>query len=90
MNHDQFHIGLNFWCGGKRWRCTDIGSRVIVAISLEPHEVVCVEVDKNDHSKRIEQRHMSDDVSWLNAPPYAIAEYVFDEDDIKGCSLSAE
>ena len=27
-------------CGQKRWRCTDVGERVVIAISLEQHEVV--------------------------------------------------
>ena len=35
MKHTQFSIGEVFWCGDKRWRCTDIGSRVIVAIPLD-------------------------------------------------------
>jgi len=40
MKHSDFRIGLEFWCGEKRWRCTDVGTRTIAAISLEPHEVV--------------------------------------------------
>ena len=35
MNRSDFSIGLEFHCGGKRWRCTDVGTRVIVAIALE-------------------------------------------------------
>jgi hypothetical protein len=27
-----------------------------------------------------------DDPSWYNGPPYAVAEVVFDEDDMEGCS----
>lgn len=27
-----------------------------------------------------------EDPSWLNGPPFAVDEVVFDEDDIKGCS----
>jgi hypothetical protein len=38
MKHEQFRIGEEFWCGERRWRCTDVGSRVIVAICLEPRE----------------------------------------------------
>jgi hypothetical protein len=40
MKHSDFRIGLEFWCGQKRWRCTDVGTRIITAISLESHEVV--------------------------------------------------
>jgi hypothetical protein len=35
MKHSEFEIGKTFWCGGRPWRCTDIGTRVIVAILLE-------------------------------------------------------
>jgi hypothetical protein len=35
MEHSQFTLGMVFWCGGKSWRCTDIGARVVVAICLE-------------------------------------------------------
>ena len=40
-----------------------IGTRVIVAIQIEP----------------------GNDPSWCNGPPYAVAEFVFDEDDIVAC-----
>jgi hypothetical protein len=35
MEHKDFRIGLEFICGGKRWRCTDVGTRVIAAICLD-------------------------------------------------------
>jgi len=34
MKHKDFVIGKDFECGGNMWRCTDIGTRVIVAIGL--------------------------------------------------------
>jgi len=63
MRHDSVRIGSHFLCGDRHWRCTDIGTRVIVAIALD-HE---------------------DDPSWYNGPPYAVAEMVFDENDLEGC-----
>jgi hypothetical protein len=39
MQHDEFRIGETFWCGGQRWRCTDIGTRTIVAICIDHVEV---------------------------------------------------
>jgi len=86
MKHSNFHIGLEFWCGGKRWRCTDIGSRVIVAISLEPHEAVSVEIGHKDKSKHIERQYMADDPSWLVGSPYGIVEHVFDEGSLQACT----
>ena len=36
MNHANFHIGLEFiGSAGFRWRCTDIGTRTILAIQLD-------------------------------------------------------
>ena len=34
----DFKIGSEFLCGEKRWRCTDIGTRVVVAICLDSHD----------------------------------------------------
>lgn len=87
MERGEFSLGLEFWCGGKRWRCTDVGTRVVVAISLEPHEVVSIEVDPTDKSKSTERRYMTNDPSWFDGPPYGIPEHIFDEDGLPGCSL---
>ena len=35
MQHREFAIDKVFRCGDNRWRCTDIGTRVIVAICLD-------------------------------------------------------
>ena len=37
MQHKDFTIGQEFLCGEKRWRCTDKGTRMIVAICLDDH-----------------------------------------------------
>lgn len=90
MTPKDFHIGLEFWCGGKRWRCTDVGSRVVVAISFEAQEASSSEHDPNDPTIRIERRHMSSDPTWLYAPPYGIEEYVFDDDLLEICALTPD
>ena len=90
MTRDEFRIGLEFWCGGKRWRCTDIGSRVVVAICLEAHEVIEVENPAEQWGKVQERPYITDDPSWLAGPPYAVVEHVFDESSIQGCSLVPE
>lgn len=38
MQHQAFQIGLEFECGGRRWRCTDVGTRTVIAIALESPE----------------------------------------------------
>jgi hypothetical protein len=35
MRHSDFKIGTEFYSATGKWRCTDVGSRVIVAIKLE-------------------------------------------------------
>jgi hypothetical protein len=67
MEKDDFHIGLEFYTGSGKWRCTDVGARVVVAIKLD-----------------------QDDPRNYNGPPYSIAEEVFDEYDLKGCSLDPQ
>lgn len=67
MNKEEFQIGLEFYTATGKWRCTDIGTRVIVAIKL-----------------------YQNNPSWYNGPPYAVAEVVFDEYDLGGCSLELD
>jgi len=83
MQHGEFRIGDTFWCGGQRWRCTDIGTRTIVAIGIER-----VEVDSNVPGLRRTLDHAEAEASgWFSGPPYAVLEHVFDEDSIVACSL---
>lgn len=35
MEHNEFRIGTKFFCGGSVWKCTDIGTRTILAIRLD-------------------------------------------------------
>ena len=65
MTRDDFQIGTEFFTATGKWRCTDIGTRVVVAILLDK------------------------DASWYAGPPFAVAESVFDEYDLGGCSLDA-
>jgi len=88
VKHADFHIGTEFFTGAGKWRCTDVGTRVIVAISLEPRETVRVHYDKN--GERREERFMSNDPRDLFGPPYSVAEYVFDEYDLDGCYTTAD
>jgi hypothetical protein len=90
VKHSDFRIGLEFWCGKKRWRCTDVGTRIITAISLEPHEVVELSAPSDSSETPRTRRYVTSDPSWLSGPPYQVAEAVFDEYDIEGCSLTQE
>ena len=44
MEHSDFAIGRAFSTGHALWRCTDIGTRVAVAIRLDRAETVSVSV----------------------------------------------
>jgi hypothetical protein len=35
MTRDDFRIGLEFYTASGKWRCTDIGTRVVIAIKLD-------------------------------------------------------
>ncbi|MEQ1574733.1 MAG: hypothetical protein ABL993_10860 [Vicinamibacterales bacterium] len=58
MLHTDFRIGLEFHTAAGRWRCTDIGTRVIVAVRLDapdvtwyngpPYAVAEIVLDEND------------------------------------------
>lgn len=86
MQHSDFKIGQEFWCSGRQWRCTDIGTRTIVALRLDR-----IEAASNDPKhRRTLDRAEAEAEGWFNGPPYAVAESVFDEDDIEGCSPEPE
>jgi hypothetical protein len=89
MRHEEFRIGMEFWGGGRRWRCTDIGTRVVVGVCLEPHEVVTV-TGKVDESGTTTTRTIAADDSWIAGPPYAVPEEVFDEYSLDVRSLSPD
>ena len=81
MEHGDFRFGMIFMCGDRLWRCTDIGTRVIVAIRID-----AVEVASSGGGRFLNQAQAEAD-GWFDGPPYAVAEVVFDEDDFEVCSL---
>lgn len=59
MKHDDFTIGTEFVTTSGTWRCTDIGTRTIIAIKVSdyedkswfrgpPYAVVEIVFDEND------------------------------------------
>ena len=77
MKHYDFAMGQAFTTGHGLWRCTDIGTRTVIAIRIDAAEVVAVLGGRETQSVVDPRR----DPSWLNGPPYALAETVFDEYD---------
>jgi len=85
MNIKDFFIGLEFYTVVGKWRCTDLGTRVIVAIRIDQ-----VTVSEYDLENETTAEIVTDDQSWFDGPPYAVPEHVFDELDMGGCSLGPE
>lgn len=80
MERSDFVIGRSFWCGGSEYRCTDIGSRVVVAIPVGD-----MFTQTESGTKRITASEAAAK-GWFRGPPYAVAEVVFDENDFPACS----
>jgi len=77
MRHSDFKIGGEFYTEGGRWRCTDIGTRTIVAIFID--DTGWRGIDGRLIKSRGE--------SWFKGPPYAVPEVVFDENDLPACRI---
>ncbi len=85
MRHSQFKIGLDFWCGDRRFRCTDVGGRVVVAIRIDAAEVTTM-FNVQARSHRLTGADAEAQGLFVG-PPYAVAEVVFDEDDLGACFI---
>ncbi len=81
MKLSDFRIGEDFIMSGQKYRCTDIGSRVVVAV---PH-AIDVGSSFGGTAQPIRQANATED-GWLNGPPYSAQEIVLDEYDIELCS----
>ena len=89
MDLDQFHIGVEFWMSGHLYRCTDIGTRTIVAIRISgDHPVVLMQ--GGVQSVRTLTRAEAEEQGWFSGPTYAVVEHVMDEDDLEACSLEPD
>jgi hypothetical protein len=84
MKLSDFKIGEAFYAGTLKWQCTDIGTRTIAAIYLD--EVNTTKVGSGDRISRKLNEEQARAEGWFNGPPYAVAEQLFNEDDIKNCS----
>ena len=85
MKHLDFSIGTEFYTGDAKWRCTDIGTRTVVAIRIDQ-----VTVTHSDGKGNTTSEVVTNDPSWFNGPPYAVAEDVFDEHSIVECHLDPD
>ena len=84
MRHGDFQIGTMFASDGHLFRCTDVGSRTIIAIRVD--EVEMVTKAGSETTSSILPQAAAEAQGWFNGPPYGVAELVFDEDDLEGCA----
>ena len=83
MKFSDFKIGESFKCSNHDYRCTDIGTRVVVAIRIDS-----VGVFKSlDDIHTVLSHEQASQEGWFNGPPYAVVEHVFDENDFAACEV---
>jgi len=80
VRHGDFSIGQEFMTDTGQWRCTDIGTRTITAIKISEVHFTGLADDGRAVSEIV-----NTDPSWFDGPPYAVAEFVFDEDSMEAC-----
>lgn len=97
MTLADFRIGTRFTLSGKRYRCTDVGTRVVVAIRLDGVRVSRSQVggrgieaaaDKFPGpvgEQTILTAAEAEADGWFVGPPFAVVEHVIDETDLSGC-----
>ena len=83
MKASDFEIGNEFTTadGTRKWRVTDVGTRTVVAIRLDQTKVR-THREAGTHEEWLSEAEARDS-GWFNGPPYAVAEYVFDEHDLE-------
>lgn len=83
MQHSEFEIGMEFTTedGRRRWRVTDVGTRVVTVIRVDQ-----VESSRGSLMSSVE----ADQAGWFRGPPYALVERIFAECDQPACQPCAK
>ena len=84
MKLSEFQIRGEFTFDGGRWRCTDVGTRVVVAIRVDQATITRMSPGEAPSLRTI-SGHEAEEIGWFNGPPYNLLERVFDEDDQEIC-----
>jgi len=85
MKPSDFQIGCEFTTLAGRWRCTDVGTRTVVAIRIDLVETMAL-VDGHQVRRYLTQQEAELE-GWFNGPPYAVPEIVFDEGGMEECEI---
>ena len=84
MNIDEFEVDGEFSMSGRTYRCTDRGSRVVVAIRVDEATVTTTRGGVAIATETI-GRDAAEAGGWFSGPPYGVPEVVIDEDDMPAC-----
>lgn len=79
---EEFEIGKTFTCEGRKYLCTDRGTRTVAAIRMDSATIS----SSSGELRTLSEVELAQD-GWFNGPPYALAELIFDEYDQEGCEL---
>jgi len=88
MLRQDFRIGGYFQSAGGTalWVCTDIGTRVVVAVRIDRAEIV--ESSPSGQTQRVADIRQEPDL--FDGPPYMLCEVVFDEYDFESCEAVSD
>ncbi len=88
MTLNEFKIGSEFWCSNRRWRCTDIGTRVVIALRVDQIDITSLK--DGVQTTRTISGEEAEKVGWFSGPPYRSGEHIFDEYDLEVCTLTPD
>jgi hypothetical protein len=77
MKHKDFKIGHSFYLNNRKYLCTDMGKRTIIAVQADYTDVTTSRNGRTSTRKQILTPKL------IGNPPYWLAEIVFDEYDIE-------
>lgn len=87
MNKNEFYVGLCFYMAGSKYRVTDIGQRVVIAIKLQ----LRFEATKYNPSRGEHVAYYKEvGESYYSGHPSCYIEFVINEYDMHTCSLTKE
>ena len=78
----EFKIGTPFYVAPLKYLCTDIGTRTVVAILMEPVEVINPSTGEVTAVLKEPQARAA---NLFKGPPYLLPEVVFDEEMMDAC-----
>ena len=84
MHLADFHVGIEFTMDDRIYRCTDIGTRTVVAIRID-HVETCTKHEDGTLTRTVLSAADAEAGGWFDGPPYAVLEHVIDEDDLPVC-----